>query len=271
MKKFLSVFVMALIIGTGTTGIKCPIFTDPEEGNRYTEQKYKENGYADYTFVAGPEDLNKNQNAQNSQEQPAQQQQAQSNPVKTCKHDYGVKIAREATCDGTGEMVFTCKNCKDSYSEVIAKTGMHVYDETLTAEPTCTEKGLKTFTCKNCDDTYTEEIGVLGHAHDSSITKAATCTEPGEMTYACKNCNDTYTEPLPATGHTSSEWEVVKENGLFTDGSKEQKCVTCGTVTGTDIIPGKYPVSYLYIGIAVALALFGTVVLIIRSRQKWGK
>lgn len=265
MKKILSAAILALIMGVCTTGIKCPVFNDPEEGNAYTDQQDRENGYADYTFLTGPEDLKQSQ-SQNKQEQPVQQEQAK--PVKTCSHNYEVEITKEATCNEDGEMTFKCSLCGDSYKEVIAKTGNHDYEETVTKEPTCTESGEKTLTCKDCPDTLVQEIRATGHEYASKVTKEATCSENGEITYACKKCGDTYTETVAATGHTEGEWTVTKENGMFTDGTKEQVCATCGAVISTDIIPGTYPVSYLYIGIAAVVALIGIVVLIIRSRRK---
>ena len=258
MKKILSVAILTLIMGVCTTGIKCPIFTDPEEGNAYTEQQLKENGYADYTFVESMDDLKQNQN---KQEQPVQQEQAQSKPVKTCSHNYEVEITKEATCSEDGEMKFTCSMCGDTYKEVIAKTGNHDYEETVTKEPTCTENGEKTLTCKDCPDTLVKEIRATGHEYESSVTKEATCTEDGELTYTCKKCGDTYTETVAATGHTEGEWQVTKENGIFTNGLKEQVCASCGEVINTEVIPSRYPIAYLYAGIgAVILLIIGAVV-----------
>ena len=202
MKKILSAVILALIMGGCTTGIKCPVFNDEEEGNAYTEQQLKENGYADYTFLTGPEDLKQSQ-SQNKQEQPVQQEQAK--PVKTCSHNYEVEITKEATCSEDGVMTFTCSLCGDSYKEMIAKTGKHEYEETVTKEPTCTENGEKTYTCKNCSDTYMEEINATGHEYESKVTKEATCKEDGEITYTCTKYGDTYTETVAATGHTEEE------------------------------------------------------------------
>ena len=258
MKKILSAAILALIMGVCTTGIKCPIFTDPEEGNAYTDQQDRENGYADYTFVESMDDLKQNQN---------KQEQAQSKPVKTCSHNYEVEITKEATCSEDGEMKFICSLCGDSYKEVIARTGKHEYEETVTKEPTCTENGEKTYTCKNCSDTYMEEINATGHEYESKVTKEATCKEDGEITYTCTKCGDTYTETVAATGHTEGEWKVTKKNGMFTNGLKEQVCTTCGEVLGTEEIPSRYPIAYLYAGIGTVIALAIGVLVFLKKRK----
>lgn len=41
----------------------------------------------------------------------------------------------------------------------------HSYEETITKEATCTEEGVKTFTCKECKDSYTEPIPAKGHSY----------------------------------------------------------------------------------------------------------
>lgn len=272
LKKLMFVGCMGLMLAVNTVGTRCPGFADDEEFLRYMEEKHKKEGYTTYSSMEEKQAAQGGGNTSTQQQQtPVTEQKPTTttvNPVKTCKHAYDVKIAREATCDSTGEMVYTCKDCKDSYKEVIAKTNNHVYEEAVTAEPTCTEKGVKTFTCKGCADTYTEEIGVLGHTHESTVTKAATCTEDGELTYMCKNCNDTYTEPVVAMGHTASEWTVTKENSTFAEGLKEQTCITCGTVLGTETIPSKYPMAYLYIVIGMAFVLTVGAVSIIVMRKK---
>ena len=265
MKKILSAVILTLIMGGCTTGIKCPIFTDPEEGNAYTEQQLKENGYADYTFVESMDDLKQNQN---KQEQPVQQEQAQSKPVKTCSHNYEVEIVKEATCSEDGEMKFTCSMCGDTYKEVIAKTGKHEYEETVTKEPTCTENGEKTLTCKNCPDTLAEEIRATGHEYESKVTKEVTCTEEGELTYTCKKCGDTYTETVTATGHTEEEWQMTKKSGMFKKGLKEQVCASCGEVINTEVILSRCPIAYLYAGIGAVIALAIGAVVFRNNRSK---
>ena len=137
----------------------------------------------------------------------------------------------------------------------------------MTKEPTCTESGEKTFTCKNCSDSYMEEISATGHEYESNVTKEATCTEDGETTYTCKKCSDTYTETVTATGHTEGEWKVTKENGIFTNGLKEQVCASCGEVINTEVIPSRYPIAYLYAGIGAVIVLIIGAVVFLKKRN----
>lgn len=265
LKNILSVCCIGIILSVGTTGIWCPGWAGrDEEMLKYLEEKHRQEGY---TTVNEFSDQPQSSNPQVTTPQQSVTPQTPVTPVKTCNHNYEVKIVREATCDGTGEMVFTCKSCKDSYKEVVPKTGNHIYNEAVTQEPSCTEKGIKTFTCNGCADSYTEEIDAIGHMHESKVTKEADCTHDGEMTFTCTNCNDTYTEPVAATGHTSSEWKITKENGTFSEGIKEQTCIACGTVLGTEIIPGKYPIAYLYVGIGVAVVFFVGAIVLIKKRK----
>ena len=276
MKNILSVCCMGLMLLVGTTSIRCPIwtengpiFTDDEEFNKYMEEKHRQEGYTTYSSM---DKKNATQNGGNSNIQneaaPATEAKEQTpKQVKTCDHKYEVEITKDATCSEDGVMTFTCSLCGDSYKEVIAKTGNHEYEETVTKEPTCTESGEKTFTCKNCSDTYTEEISATGHEYESNVTKEATCTEDGELTYTCKKCGDTYTETVAATGHTEGEWKVTKKNGMFTKGMKEQVCTTCGEVLGTEEIPSRYPIAYLYVGIGAVIALAIGVLVFLKKRK----
>lgn len=43
-----------------------------------------------------------------------------------CEHDYSSSVVKEATYEAEGEMSYTCTNCGDSYTEVIAKLEKHV-------------------------------------------------------------------------------------------------------------------------------------------------
>ncbi len=60
-----------------------------------------------------------------------------------------------------------CSVCNVTLEEQveIPATG-HDYDVTV-KEATCTSTGLKTFTCKNCSDTYTEVLSTSGHSYDN--------------------------------------------------------------------------------------------------------
>ena len=84
-------------------------------------------------------------------------------------HKEEVVAGKAPTCTETGisdgKMCSVCGEVLMAQEE-IAATG-HDYDVSV-KEATCTEAGLKTFDCKNCDDSYTEVIEASGnHSYGS--------------------------------------------------------------------------------------------------------
>ena len=189
-----------------------------------------------------------------------------SNVVKTCEHDYTDSIVKEPTCAEPGMMESKCSKCGDTYKTEIAPTGKHTYTSETTKEATCTETGENTYTCSVCGDSYTEEIPVTEHDYQRTVAEDATCTTVGTFVYICSVCNDSYTEEIPASGHTLEEI-VTKNAGTFTQGEKVVKCSTCGDVISTEVIPSKYPVYYIYIGIALFVALVIAALMTFRSKK----
>ena len=67
-----------------------------------------------------------------------------------------------------GKQCSACEVILEEQKE-IPSTG-HDYEGVVTKNATCTEAGLKTFTCKNCPDTYTEVINASGgHSFTNSF------------------------------------------------------------------------------------------------------
>lgn len=263
---------MGLCFATTTIGTRCPVWTDDEAFMEHLKEEIEQEGYTLYSSMEEAQNA-VNENGKTPQQQPAvapaTEVKEQPKPVKTCNHNYAVKVVTEATCSEKGKLEFTCTKCGDKYSEVTAATGKHEYTESITSEATCTENGIKTFKCNNCDTSYTEEISAVGHYYTDKITKQPTCTENGINTFTCMNCGDSYTEEINAVGHTLGEWGIVKANGLFKEGVKEQRCNTCGKVINTASIPSTYPVSVLYmiIGI-VSVLIIGVIALILGAKKK---
>lgn len=106
------------------------------------------------------------------------------------EHDYEENII-ESSCGKNGSITYTCKTCKDSYSEDIPALE-HSYNITSTVNATCTTKGSKTFTCSKCANSYNEEISILSHNW-----KAATCT-------SAQICNMCGTTNGSALGHNTN-------------------------------------------------------------------
>ena len=155
-----------------------------------------------------------------------------SHYVDALGHDY-VKVSTEATCTLTGEAVFTCSRCGDTYDEIEEALG-HVFakndkdeeiiTETVKKAATCEEPGVKILSrhCTVCgeDVTEEEEIPALGHkllAPVKENVKAATCEKDGshdEVVYCsvCKKAIEKENVIDPATGHDWDEENPVEQN-----------------------------------------------------------
>ena len=170
-----------------------------------------------------------------------------------CVHSYESQVTTAPTCEEDGLRTYICKNCGDSYSEVIKATG-HAYHGEITTEPTCEEDGLRTYTCSNCGDSYTETVSAYGHDYiiwtveptcwqdgytEYWCTRCGggyisdhvaspghiytceqtdpTCTEEGLAVYTCAYCSESYSESIPALGHVYADGECIR-CGMVEDG-----------------------------------------------------
>jgi len=78
-----------------------------------------------------------------------------------------------------------------------------------------------------------------GHVHDYQpvVIKKANCTEAGQVEYIC-SCGDSYVIDQLSTGHVpDDEWEIVKAATNTEDGRRVRKCLYCGEVVASEIIP----------------------------------
>lgn len=80
---------------------------------------------------------------------------------------------------------------KYSYSALCA----HNYKGEITIPPTCTATGEKIYTCTECGDSYKESIPAQGHTYQSKITKATTKKngKRSEICIKCRNIKSTAT------------------------------------------------------------------------------
>lgn len=67
------------------------------------------------------------------------------------RHDYQA-VLKDATCSTTGTKTYTCKECNDSYVEVVAKNDSHSWNAGTT------EGNIQTFTCTACNETKTSVV-----------------------------------------------------------------------------------------------------------------
>lgn len=158
---------------------------------------------------------------------------------KFCEHEFTSETTKDATCLEPGEVTYTCGKCGYSYTEEIPKTNKHTYELSVVVEASCETAGLGKYECSVCGDSYESELPPTGHNYATFDEKQPTCTEEGSITYTCTNCGDTYTKAAPMTGHVESEWEVTTESTMFSSGSKQIVCKTCGEVLRKQVIERK--------------------------------
>ena len=144
-------------------------------------------------------------------------------------HDMETTVVK-VTCDKAGYTTHTCKTCGYSYISDLVQPEGHKYASEVTKEPSCTAEGEVTFTCSECKDSYTEAIAKLDHEYEVTTVEAG-CESIGYTTHSCKNCDFSYvSEIVQAKGHTivtdPAKEATYSENGL-TEGSH---CSECGMV-----------------------------------------
>lgn len=188
-------------------------------------------------------------------------------PKKTCSHVYNSVLTKEPNCTEEGLRTFTCEICGDTYEQTEPTNDEHDYIEER-VEPTCTENGSVTYTCSRCGDTYSNELESTGHTFEYTVTKEPTCTEMGEQIGKCTVCGVEETNNLPELGHKEGDWEVSKNAGLFTSGEKVKKCIVCGEILEKQETLSKYPVAYLYFGIAGAAFLIAVILILVKVISK---
>ena len=162
------------------------------------------------------------------------------------KHVYDEgRIVQEPTCSATGERVYTCTGCKDTYTEILEKTE-HSLEIQNAQLPTCTEEGYTgDEVCTTCDETVKagEVIPAKGHKTETTGYVAPTCTKSGWTgTGTCTECGETVSESkeIPATGHTKVEIPAVEATCTTNGITAGIKCSVCGEVLlASETVPAK--------------------------------
>ncbi|MGN1348743.1 MAG: leucine-rich repeat domain-containing protein [Acutalibacteraceae bacterium] len=115
---------------------------------------------------------------------------AYANPL---GHDYISEIKTQVSCTETGEIVYTCSRCNDTYSvEVLPE---HKYELTISGA-TCTENGYEKYECSICNDIQITEIPA-SHNYETITVVKATSEEDGSVLYRCSRCGDEYSLTIP--------------------------------------------------------------------------
>ena len=126
--------------------------------------------------------------------------------------DEGV-VSKNATCTEDGELLFTCLQCGDTYTDVIDAHGHDYGTWTVTNYPTCDAAGEEQRICSH-DNNHVEkrEVEALGHDYGQwTQTIDPDCETAGEEQRVCsRDENHKETRPVDPTGHTRGE--TTKEN-----------------------------------------------------------
>ena len=147
------------------------------------------------------------------------------------EHNY-VAVVTNPTCETSGYTTNTCSGCGGSYKDAIKVPLGHTKVIDAAVSPTCTETGLTEGShCSVCNVVLMaqELIPATGHKYEAVVTDS-TCFTQGYTTYTCSVCGDTYKDNYTAVLEhvVSSEWTVLEEPTLNTNGVKVKKCELCG-------------------------------------------
>ena len=96
-------------------------------------------------------------------------------------------------------------------------------------EPDCDTSGEVIYTCADCKTVYHYTLAPLGHDYAESGYDAA-CEKTGYHLYVCKRCGIWYAETTPALGHSWGEWITDVEVVGNEDGLQHRECSVCGAV-----------------------------------------
>ena len=124
-------------------------------------------------------------------------------------HNYST-VGSYPTCEEAGEVVYTCNDCKYSYTYSSGALG-HLYVNIDSRDADCEEDGYIVWECsRDTNHKYTEILPATGHSYENTVYVAPTCTDDGYyISGVCANCNeDLAGKVIPALGHT---WKVQTE------------------------------------------------------------
>ncbi len=138
--------------------------------------------------------------------------------------DNGV-ITQEPTCAQTGIKTYTCSDCGEQKTEILAKKSHEWDNGVITQEPTCAQMGIKTYCCMGCSETRTEIVDMIAHEWDDGVfTIEPTCMQAGIKTYRCIDCREQRIEILAKVSH---KWSVV---WIIEDDEQHKHLCECGEV-----------------------------------------
>ncbi len=103
-----------------------------------------------------------------------------------CKHEYVAEILTPATCVSEGEIRYTCRNCGESFTEVIPAGGHSFSEWERVTAPSWASEGEQTRICSICGEVENEVIPRLSSGAEQLKTVAlkaklpiTVCVDPG--------------------------------------------------------------------------------------------
>ena len=154
--------------------------------------------------------------------------------IPVCEHEWtDWEIKKNATCTINGEKKKVCLLCREPEIEEIPALGhMEVIDQAVS--PTCTATGkTEGKHCSVCGYIIQAQMNIPKNPHTIVVDPEipATCTMTGKTEGShCSVCGEVIVaqKNLPATGHSWSDWKVVREATVASEGEKQRTCTKCG-------------------------------------------
>lgn len=163
-------------------------------------------------------------------------------------HDYVLTDTIDATCDGYGWKVYTCRSCDHTHMPVDQRVDPlgHNYEVSSVTEATCTEGGITECTCTRCghkDTPADQQKAPLGHSFDHGQVYTATCDAGGFTQFVCMRCGleekKDPTEPLGHQFENTVTFPATCTEDAYTLAlcsrpgcGAEEKVIEAGTATG---------------------------------------
>lgn len=117
--------------------------------------------------------------------------------------------------------------------KTIPATG-HAWDTgKIAKEATCEETGEKTYTCANCGAIKTEDIKAFGHKVVQDVAVESTCTKTGKTEGShCSVCGKIFKEQEETVlkAHTFTAWRTTTAATVLASAKQTRKCSVCGKI-----------------------------------------
>lgn len=141
------------------------------------------------------------------------------------------------------------------------------WKELSKTESTCIAEGSILYTNTITGETKVVVTNKADHSMIVTESIPATCEKVGSETITCSVCGEKQTKKTAAM-HKEGELETVKKAGIFFEGKKESKCLSCGETITTQTIPSKLPLFVLYVIILLPLIGAGAAFYFLKARKK---